>query len=100
MAYLHDQLSEQNVILEQKDSSGASGSNIRVQKIAGGKTVIGTFIIRPNDTFAPGEKHTLVVMKRSKVSQINIVLGYDGRWILTRWAGVDIALEGILVVDR
>lgn len=74
MAYLHDQLSEQNVILEQKDPSGASGSNIRVQKIAGGRTVIGTFIIRPNDTFAPGGKHTLVVMKRSKVSQIETTL--------------------------
>lgn len=78
MAYLHDQLSEQNVILEQKDPSGASGSNIRVQKIAGGKNVIGTFIIRPNDTFAPGGKHTLVVMKRSKVSTSALIMMVGG----------------------
>ena len=60
--YLTNELGETNVRVEQRSSAGY----IQVQKLAGNKSVTGTFVVKGNDSLAQ-EGQSLVTMKRSKV---------------------------------
>lgn len=63
--YLTSELGETNVRLEQR----ANETRILVQKMAGAKSIMGSFIVRRDDSLSQ-DGHCLVVMKRSKVSRV------------------------------
>ena len=82
------------------------GPNVRVQKTAGNRTVMGTFVMRDSDSLQ-ADGQTMVVMKRSKVRQdphfdsqrfihSDLVFVF---WLIGWVLGIDITLESILVVN-
>lgn len=61
--YLTAELGESNIRLEQRMNE----TRIWVQKMAGAKSVMGSFIVKRDDSLSQ-EGHSLIVMKRSKAS--------------------------------
>jgi hypothetical protein len=72
--YLTAELGEDNIRSEQRSNAGY----IQVQKLAGSKSVTGTFVIKGNDSLAEVGQ-SLVTMKRSKVSTPAVGTKADNR---------------------
>jgi hypothetical protein len=87
VSYLTAELGDDNVRYDQRQHS----AHILVQKMAGNKSVSGTFVVRGNDSLSQNGQ-TLVVMKRGKVccAAENRETGL--------MKGIDSALAGVLVV--
>jgi hypothetical protein len=74
--YLTAELGETNIRLEQRSNE----TRILVQKVAGAKSVMGTFMVKRDESLSP-EAQSLVIMKRSKVQCLPVL---TNSWLTCR----------------